>query len=198
MLLAVEAAEVPPDFPLAPGYEELEEPERPPRAPRKPRPPRLSGLGETALRQALQIEGEMVHAWRIGPDGPPQAWRWTDEEIERLVPALEYLAERYGVTEVVNTQGPLAVAGLTMLGHVSRSVAEERRWRRDQRLAETATAFPMVDFETEPAPAPAPTEEPDDVHDAAAANGEPGPGLDRAALDRLAGDLFPGFRGGPE
>jgi len=190
MLLAVEADEAVDGFPLAPT---LDEPlEKPPAKPRAPRAPRLSGAGEAALRHALAIEGEMVHGWRCGPDGPPEAWIWTEEEIERLLPALEHLAERYGVTELVNTQGPLAVAGLTLIGHVSRSVAEERRWRRDQRLVASEVAFPQVPFD-EPRQESSNGDHPDGTRP----DEEPSPSLDRAALDRLSGDIGGGFRGGP-
>lgn len=148
-------------------------------------PVTLSSIGADSFRRLLEVEGAIVHSLRC-PDGPPDAWRWTDEEIDQLMPALTVVADRYGATGFINEHGPFIVAAGAVTAHVTRSIAAERAWQR-------AGEPPPPALDQEP-----PQHEPTPPGDATADGGprdEPPAGLGREQVDRLARALRPA--GGP-
>lgn len=145
-------------------------------------PAGLSRAGQRALEAVLRFEGEAVRGLRGTPEDLPEAWRWTDPEIKALMPALESVADRYGVSKVVNSQAPAIIAVGVLGGHVTRSLAAERAYQRARAPEVTPEAPPPPE---EPPHVPAP--------DQRRHVGEPGPeppgGEPGASLDdgQLAG-----------
>lgn len=148
----------------------------------------LDRQGRKVIEGILRVEGEIVRSLRGVPAAEPEAWRWTDEEVAALMPALEGLAERYGVASRINDHAPQAGAALAIAMHTNRSLAAERAFA-------TANPDPIIDEEPAHEPEPAPGPEP-------AVGGEPAPaqpGAGGGAVDvtRVADHLGPArVRGG--
>lgn len=151
----------------------------------------LGDGGRQVFVGVLRMEGELVRNLRGVPAEEPEAWRWTDEEIDALMPALEGLAERYGVAETINEHAPQAGAALAIVMHANRSIAAERAWRAAHQ------SEPAHDLEEPPVdPEPAHVPEPDPVDAPAAESGAGGGAVD---LARVASHIGPErLRGGAE
>lgn len=168
-----------------------------PAVPEAPRPPKLDRQGRAVLEGVLRLEGELVRSLRHVPAEEPTAWRWTDEEIKALMPALEAIAERYEITATVNEHAPNAGAALTVLMHANRSLAAERAWRAahgpTDQLEEPADVLG-------PPTRPEPVSDPERAGDGSVrepAGAEPGAPLDPAAKQRVDALLGgPVVRGG--
>lgn len=151
----------------------------------------LNRDGKKVLAKVLEVEGEVVRALRGVPADEPDAWRWTDAEVEAIMPALEGLAERYGVAAHINEHAPQAGAGIAIAMHVNRSLAAERAWRESHGDTPT-TEEPDVGPIAEPAePAPERAGGP------GPSGAQPGAGLGPAELARVSDHLgSDGLRGG--
>lgn len=153
----------------------------------------LGDGGRQVLVGVLRMEGELVRSLRGVPAEEPEAWRWTDDEIRALMPALEGLAERYGVAATINEHAPQAGAALAIVMHANRSLAAERAWR-DAHAVHPAPDDEEIPVEPEPAP---------DLESAGAAGEpaapEPGPGGGAVDLAGVASHIGPErLRGGLE
>lgn len=158
---------------------------RPPPPAPPPAPVVLSGIGADSIRRLLEVEGAIVHSLRC-PDGPPDAWVWTPEEIDQLMPALTAVADRYGATGLINANGPYLVAMATVGAHVGRSLGAERAWNA---IDTVVPSTPDQEPQHEPTPTAAATAESGGTGD------EPPAGLGRESIDRLSRALSPA--GGP-
>jgi len=147
--------------------------------------PALDKDGRKVLAQVLRMEGEIVRALRGIPPEEPEAWRWTDDEISALMPALSALTERYGMAAAINANAPHAGAAIAVVMHANRSLAAERAWRAAS--IDTEPEEPPTD-EYEPADQPA-GDEP--------AGQQPGTSLGPSDLAGVARRIAPGVTGGP-
>jgi len=183
-MLGVAAYDPPAGEDLPPG---LEEPT--PAADEDLGPVRLDRQGRKAVEQALRLEGEFVRTLRGVPPEEPTAWRWTDAEIDALMPALEGLTERYGIAAKVNEHAPTAGAVMALAGHATRSLAAERAWRAAHPEHEV-TDDVHGPFRPEPSAGPdGPVREPAPAQPGSA----PGPVDVGGVADLIHG---PGLRGG--
>lgn len=147
----------------------------------------LDRQGRKVLEGILRVEGEIVRNLRGVPAAEPEAWRWTEEEIAALMPAIEALAERYGVASRINEHAPQAGAALAIALHTNRSLAAERAF--------AATHTDPTDEEPAHEPEPAPGPEP--VVGAEPAAAQPGAGGGPVDLTSVADHLGPArVRGG--
>lgn len=177
----------PADVEAVPAPEDLEY--SPPEPAEDLAPVVLDRQGRKVVEGLLRVEGEIVRSLRGVPADEPEAWRWTEEEVAALMPALEGLAERYGVASRINEHAPQAGAALAIAMHANRSLAAERAWAQ----AHTSPPEPQETVhESEPAAGPDP-----ERLDGEPAGPQPGASGGPVDLAGVAAHLgAPGVRGG--
>lgn len=173
-ILGVPAAEPPTDEEIA---EALQAAEADPGA--DPLADGLLGPGaQRALGQVLRAEGELVRRLRHTPEQAPTAWRWTDAEIRSLQPVMAEIAERWGVARYLNSASTQIGASAVIALHVTRSLGEEARARRELSAGGDVQVLPPTPTTTETNDAERPSDEPPAE--------EPRTGLDADARARIA------------